>query len=58
MGVEYRLDPAVRVYANLATVLNDENSNLTPWAQGRTNAVGGARGEDSLGLSLGMRYDF
>lgn len=58
IGLEHRLDPTVRIYGNIATVLNDENSNLTPWAQGRTNAVGGARGEDSLGLSLGMRYDF
>ncbi|ENW31888.1 MULTISPECIES: porin [Acinetobacter] len=58
IGLEHRLDPTVRVYGNIATVLNDENSNLTPWAQGRTNTVGGVRGEDSLGLSLGMRYDF
>ena len=58
LGVEHRLDKTVRVYANLATVLNDENSNLTPWAQARSNNVGGARGEDATGLSLGMRYDF
>ena len=58
IGLEHRLDPTVRVYGNIATVLNDENSNLTPWAQARTNTVGGVRGEDSLGLSLGMRYDF
>ncbi|NHB64633.1 porin [Acinetobacter sp. GFQ9D192M] len=58
IGIEHRLDPAVRIYSNLASVLNDENSNLTPWAQGRSNAVAGARGEDSFGLSVGMRYDF
>ena len=58
LGVEHRLDKTVRVYANLATVLNDENSNVTPWAQARTNNVGGTRGEDATGLSLGMRYDF
>ena len=58
VGLEHRLDKAVRVYANLATVLNDENSNVTPWAQARTNNVGGTRGEDATGLSLGMRYDF
>ena len=58
LGVEHRLDKTVRVYANLATVLNDENSNVTPWAQARTNNVGGTRGEDATGLSLGFRYDF
>ncbi|WP_104494850.1 porin [Acinetobacter indicus] len=58
VGLEHRLDKAVRVYGNLATVLNDENSNLTPWAQGRSNSVGGTRGEDAFGLSLGFRYDF
>ncbi|MCO8103702.1 porin [Acinetobacter indicus] len=58
VGLEHRLDKAVRVYGNLATVLNDENSNLTPWAQGRSNSVGGVDGEDAFGLSLGFRYDF
>ncbi|QOW52822.1 MULTISPECIES: porin [Acinetobacter] len=58
VGLEHRLDKAVRVYGNLATVLNDENSNLTPWAQGRSNSVGGVDGEDAFGFSLGFRYDF
>ncbi|MEX5439813.1 porin [Acinetobacter indicus] len=58
VGLEHRLDKAVRVYGNLATVLNDENSNLTPWSQARTNNVAGTRGEDAFGLSLGFRYDF
>ncbi|WP_156189054.1 porin [Acinetobacter indicus] len=58
IGLEHRLDKAVRVYGNLATVLNDENSNVTPWAQARTNNVAGTRGEDAFGLSLGFRYDF
>ncbi|ENW89362.1 MULTISPECIES: porin [Acinetobacter] len=58
VGLEHRLDKAVRVYGNLATVLNDENSNLTPWSQGRSNSVGGVDGEDAFGLSLGFRYDF
>ncbi|WP_180046797.1 MULTISPECIES: porin [Acinetobacter] len=58
VGLEHRLDKAVRVYGNLATVLNDENSNLTPWSQGRSNSVDGTRGEDAFGLSLGFRYDF
>ncbi|WP_411689158.1 porin [Acinetobacter indicus] len=58
VGVEHRLDKAVRVYANLATVLNDENSNLTPWSEGRSNNVSGEKGEDATALSLGFRYDF
>lgn len=58
VGVEHRLDKAVRVYANLATMLNDTNSRLTPWSQGRSNNVTGAFDEDALGLSLGFRYDF
>lgn len=58
LGLEHRLDSALRVYGNVATVLNDRNSNLNPWSQARTNAVAGVNGEDSLGLSLGLRYDF
>ena len=58
LGVEHRLDKAVRVYANLATVLNDEQANLSPWVQARSNDVAGAKGQDATGLSLGFRYDF
>ncbi|QFS17528.1 porin [Acinetobacter indicus] len=58
VGVEHRLDKAVRVYANLATMLNDTKSNLTPWSQGRSNNISGAYDEDAFGLSLGFRYDF
>lgn len=58
VGVEHRLDKAVRVYANLATMLNDTKSKLTPWSQGRSNSVAGVADEDALGLSLGFRYDF
>ncbi|MBU3846754.1 MAG: porin [Candidatus Acinetobacter avistercoris] len=58
IGLEHRLDKAVRIYGNIATVLNDKNSSLTPWEQARTNNVKGFKGEDSLGLSLGFRYDF
>ncbi|MCO8041726.1 porin [Acinetobacter bohemicus] len=58
LGVEHRLDKTVRVYANLATVLNDDNSSLTPWSQARTNNIGGVKGKDATGLSLGFRYDF
>lgn len=58
VGVEHRLDKAVRVYANLATMLNDKNSNLVPWKEARSNSVAGVKDEDALGLSLGFRYDF
>ncbi len=58
VGVEHKLDSAVRVYANLATVLNDKGSKLTPWQQGRSTDISGVSGEDSTGLSLGFRYDF
>ena len=58
VGVEHKLDSAVRVYANLATVLNDDKSKLTPWQQGRSTDIAGVAGEDSTGLSLGFRYDF
>lgn len=58
VGVEHKLDSAVRVYANLATVLNDKKSKLTPWQQGRSTDISGVEGKDSTGLSLGFRYDF
>lgn len=62
-GIEHKLDPAFRIYANLATMINDKNANLTPWNQARSNKAGtnqgvDALGEDPLALSLGMRYDF
>ena len=60
VGVEHRLDKAVRVYANLATMLNDDNAYLTPWNQARSNGknVYAAVGENATALSLGFRYDF
>ncbi len=57
-AIEQRFDNQFRVYGNLATVLNDEKSNLTPWAQGRSNVASGSAGDDAVGLSVGMRYDF
>ena len=58
VGVEHKRDKAVRVYANYALVSNDENVNLTPWAQSRSAAPGGTVNEDASGLSVGLRYDF
>ncbi|OTG88375.1 porin [Acinetobacter sp. ANC 4558] len=63
VGVEHKLDPAVRVYANLASMINDKNANLTPWNQARSNVPGSDQGvnaldQSPLALSLGLRYDF
>lgn len=58
VGVEHKLDKAVRVYANYAVVDNDENVALTPWGQARTATPGGAAGEEATGFSVGLRYDF
>lgn len=58
LGLEHRLSKELRVYGNFATVINDANSNLTPWSQARSTNVSGVADENSTGLSLGMRYDF
>lgn len=58
VGVEHKLDKAVRVYANYAMVDNDELAVLTPWRQARTADPAGAAGEDATGLTVGLRYDF
>ncbi|ALH96192.1 porin [Acinetobacter equi] len=62
-GFEHKLDPAVRIYANLASMINEENANLVPWNQARSNAPGSSQGvnssnDNALALSLGLRYDF
>lgn len=68
VGVEHKLDKAVRVYANYAVVDNDDNIALSPWAQARTaspkdqsidaDGVNHAMGEKASGFSVGLRYDF
>jgi len=63
VGVEHKLDKAVRVYANYAVLDNDRDIGLTPWAQGRSAAPGAAQGVNANGekasaLSVGLRYDF
>lgn len=58
VGVEHKLDKAVRVYANYAMTSNDDNASRTPWGQARTADPAGAAGEDATGLTLGLRYDF
>lgn len=68
IGVEHKLDKAVRVYANYAIVDNDDNVAYSPWMQSRTATpqnqsvdaagVNHARGEKAAGLTVGLRYDF
>ncbi|MFT6466561.1 MAG: putative porin [Halopseudomonas sp.] len=58
VGVEHKLDKAVRVYANYAVVDNEDNIALTPWIQARSANPAGAVGEEASGLSVGLRYDF
>lgn len=58
IGVEHKLDKAVRIYANYAVVDNDDSIALTPWGQARTATPSGAAGEKASGLSAGLRYDF
>lgn len=60
VGVEHKLDSTLRVYGNLATVLNDKNSKLNPWKEGRSfgNGISGIGDENATALSLGLRYDF
>ncbi len=59
VGVEHKLDKAVRVYANYAFMDNDKQSKLTPWAQARSAKPGAtATGTEAAGLSVGLRYDF
>lgn len=60
VGVEHKLDKAVRVYANYAVVDNDSNADLTPWSQARTADPDDANalGEKATGFTVGLRYDF
>ena len=58
VGIEHKLDKAVRVYANYAMVDNDDNVALTPWSQARSASPAGAAGEEASGFSVGLRYDF
>lgn len=72
VGIEHKLDKAVRVYANYAVVDNDDNVAYNPWAQSRTaapstsgataqslvNGVNESLGEKISGFTVGLRYDF
>src|SRR5699024_96265 len=71
VGVEYKLAPPLRVYANYAIATNGDDAIVPPWdtSGGRTNSVAGkvenkdgdfvrVPGRDSEAFSLGLRYDF
>ncbi|AHK79968.1 porin [Ectothiorhodospira haloalkaliphila] len=58
IGLEYRLDSALRFYGNIAVMDNDDDSSLTSWSAARTASPSGAAGEKATAFSLGMRYDF
>lgn len=60
VGVEHKLDKAVRVYANYAVIDNDENSAQVPWEQARSanERLVTAAGEEASGFTVGLRYDF
>ena len=68
VGVEHKLDKAVRVYANYSVVDNDDNVAYSPWMQQARTAsqsdqsivdgVNKARGEKAAGFTIGLRYDF
>lgn len=58
VGLEHRLDNALRVYLNYAMMNNEDAIALTPWSQARTTGTPGTAGETASGLSMGLRYDF
>ena len=60
LGIEHKLDTTLRIYADIAATLNEDNANLTPWKEGRSlgNGVSGTFGENAHAVSIGMRYDF
>lgn len=59
VGVEHKLDKAVRVYANYAVTDNNKAAKLTPWRQARSAKPDATMaGKEASGLSVGLRYDF
>jgi translation initiation factor IF-1 len=59
VGIEQRLDQAVRVYANYAVMTNDDNADLNPYTQARsTGEVPRVPGETTSGLSVGLMFNF
>lgn len=60
VGVEYRIGTPLLLYANYAHVLNGSETRVAPWdVSGRSNATAeAAAGENSEGVSIGLRYDF
>lgn len=58
IGLERKIDNALRFYVNYGQMNNGAASNLAPWVQARSTAQPGSNGRDAKGISLGMRYDF
>ncbi|MBA1278157.1 MULTISPECIES: porin [Pseudomonadaceae] len=61
VGVEHKLDKAVRVYANYAVLDNDDAIRMNPWSQGRSanpSSSDDAFGEQASAFTVGLRYDF
>src|SRR5690554_2863614 len=58
VGIEHKLDKAVRVYANYAMLTNDKNTRMTPWKEGRSATPAGVLDETASAFSVGLRYDF
>lgn len=58
VGLERRIDRDLRIQVNLGVMDNDDNSALTPWAQGGGPGEGDATGETATALQVGIRYDF
>jgi len=59
VGIEHRIDSSLRLYSNYSMVSNDANIALTPYNQARTTSgIPAVNGEDTSGLSVGLRYDF
>lgn len=63
VGIEHKLDKAVRVYANYAVVDNDAKVAYSPWMQSRSadpkgQSNGEELGEKAAGFTVGLRYDF
>lgn len=63
LGLEHRFNKNLRIYGTWASMINQDNANLTPWLQARSNKPAASQGVDATGqtsnaLSLGLRYDF
>lgn len=59
IGIEHRIDSALRLYSVYSVVSNDANIAQAPYNQARTiSGIPAVNGENPSGLSAGLRYDF